>query len=110
MEYMLKSGLSQQPTDYCSVPLHLNPGFPDPRQRKDDMLPTRNVAALTLNHLPVLYPAKVSLLEDVRENLATHLGKAVPIPTIYNAILIAPPIVLEDKLQLRGGTSRVPAP
>lgn len=58
-----------------------------------------------MNHLPVLHPATVSLLGDVRENLATHRGegKRVPIPTIYNTILIAPPIGLENKLQLRGG-------
>lgn len=31
--------------------------------------------ALTLNHLPGIHPAKVSLFGDVRENLATHRGE-----------------------------------
>lgn len=57
-----------------------------------------------MNHLPVLHPAKVSLLGDVKEILATHIGEAeVPTPTIYNTILIALPIDHEDELQLGGG-------
>lgn len=104
METMLKSGLSHRPTNYCSGPLHLSPGFPDPTQRKDDMLPTRNVAGIDLESPSSTTFSRSKPARDVRENLATLIGEAeVPIPTIYNTILIAPPISLEDKLQFRGG-------
>lgn len=61
--------------------------------------------ALTLNHLPELHPAKVSLLRRCQRKLShpQRRGEGVPIPTIYKTILIAPPIGLKDKLQLRGG-------
>lgn len=72
------------------------------RERRTTPCPLQMQRALIWGHLPVLQPAKVSSPGDVRENTVSHIGGS-EIPTIYNTILIAPPIGLEDKLRLWGG-------
>lgn len=82
-EHILKSGLSLQLTNYCNdtpPSPNLNPGFQIQDRERMTCCPLETKQALSLNHLPVLHPSKVSLLGYVRKNLATHTGEEEDFP------------------------------